>query len=158
MLFYIWIRFEWQFSLGAITAIIHDVIITLGMFSLLSYEVNLSIVAAVLTIVGYSMNDTVVIFDRIRENLKKYSKISISEISNISTNETLSRTLITSVTTLLALTAIYIFGGAILKGFSFAMILGVIVGTYSSIFIATPILNYTNVSQKTILKEDQENN
>ena len=158
MLFYIWIRFEWQFSLGAITAIIHDVLITLGMFSLLSYEVNLSIVAAVLTIVGYSMNDTVVIFDRIRENLKKYSKVSISEISNISTNETLSRTLITSVTTLLALTAIYIFGGAILKGFSFAMILGVIVGTYSSIFIATPILNYTKVSQKTILKEDVENN
>ena len=133
-------------------------LITLGMFSLLSYEVNLSIVAAVLTIVGYSMNDTVVIFDRIRENLKKYSKIPISEISNISTNETLSRTLITSVTTLLALTAIYIFGGAILKGFSFAMILGVIVGTYSSIFIATPILNYTKVSQKTILKEDVENN
>ena len=158
MLFYIWIRFEWQFSLGAITAIIHDVLITLGMFSLLSYEVNLSIVAAVLTIVGYSMNDTVVIFDRIRENLKKYSKVSISEISNISTNETLSRTLITSVTTLLALTAIYIFGGAILKGFSFAMILGVIVGTYSSIFIATPILNYTKVTQKTILKEDVENN
>ena len=158
MLFYIWIRFEWQFSLGAITAIIHDVLITLGMFSLLSYEVNLSIVAAVLTIVGYSMNDTVVIFDRIRENLKKYSKVSISEISNISTNETLSRTLITSVTTLLALTAIYIFGGAILKGFSFAMILGVIIGTYSSIFIATPILNYTKVSQKTILKEDVENN
>ena len=158
MLFYIWIRFEWQFSLGAITAIIHDVLITLGMFSLLSYEVNLSIVAAVLTIVGYSMNDTVVIFDRIRENLKKYSKVSISEISNISTNETLSRTLITSVTTLLALTAIYVFGGAILKGFSFAMILGVIVGTYSSIFIATPILNYTKVSQKTILKEDVENN
>ena len=158
MLFYIWIRFEWQFSLGAITAIIHDVLITLGMFSLLSYEVNLSIVAAVLTIVGYSMHDTVVIFDRIRENLKKYSKVSISEISNISTNETLSRTLITSVTTLLALTAIYVFGGAILKGFSFAMILGVIVGTYSSIFIATPILNYTKVSQKTILKEDVENN
>ena len=158
MLFYIWIRFEWQFSLGAIIAIVHDVIITLGMFSLLSYEINLSIVAAVLTIVGYSMNDTVVIFDRIRENLKKYSKISIGEISNISTNETLSRTLITSVTTLLALSSIYIFGGAILKGFSFAMILGVIIGTYSSIFIATPILNYTKVSQKTILKDDLENN
>ena len=158
MLFYIWIRFEWQFSLGAIAAIIHDVIITVGIFSLLSYEVNLSIVAAVLTIVGYSMNDTVVIFDRIRENLKKYSKISIAEISNSSTNETLSRTLITSVTTLLALFSIYIFGGAILKGFSFAMIIGVIVGTYSSIFVATPILNYTNVSQKTILKEDKENN
>ena len=158
MLFYIWIRFEWQFSLGAIIALIHDVIITVGIFSFLSYEVNLSIVAAVLTIVGYSMNDTVVIFDRVRENLKKYSKISISEISDLSTNQTLSRTLITSVTTLLALFSIYIFGGAILKGFSFAMIIGVIVGTYSSIFVATPILNYTNVSQKTILKEEGENN
>ena len=158
MLFYIWIRFEWQFSVGAIVAIIHDVIITLGLFSVLSYEINLSIVAAILTIVGYSMNDTVVIFDRIRENLKKYAKISISEISNISTNETLSRTLITSITTLLALFSIYIFGGAILKGFSFAMIVGVVVGTYSSIFVATPILNYTKVTQKTILKEDKEVN
>ena len=158
MLFYIWIRFEWQFSLGAIIALIHDVIITVGIFSFLAYEVNLSIVAAVLTIVGYSMNDTVVIFDRIRENLKKYSKISITEISDLSTNQTLSRTLITSVTTLLALFSIYIFGGAILKGFSFAMIIGVIVGTYSSIFVATPILNYTNVNQKTVLKENIENN
>ena len=158
MLIYIWIRFEWQFSLGAIIALIHDVIITVGIFSFLSYEVNLSIVAAVLTIVGYSMNDTVVIFDRIRENLKKYSKISISDISNTSTNETLSRTLITSATTLLALFSIYIFGGAILKGFSFAMIIGVIVGTYSSIFVATPVLNYTNVNQKTILKDDTEKN
>jgi len=158
MLFYIWIRFEWQFSLGAVVALIHDVIITMGIFSLLAYEINLSIVAAVLTIVGYSMNDTVVIFDRIRENLKKYSKISITEISDLSTNQTLSRTLITSVTTLLALFSIYIFGGAILKGFSFAMIIGVIVGTYSSIFVATPILNYTNVSQKTILKEERDNN
>ena len=157
MLFYIWIRFEWQFSLGAIIALLHDVIITVGIFSFLSYEVNLSIVAAVLTIVGYSMNDTVVIFDRIRENLKKYSKISITEISDLSTNQTLSRTLITSITTLLALFSIYIFGGAILKGFSFAMIIGVIVGTYSSIFVATPILNYTNVNQKTILKEDKDN-
>ena len=158
MLFYIWIRFEWQFSLAAIIALIHDVLITLGLFSILSYEINLSIVAAVLTIVGYSMNDTVVIFDRIRENLKKYSKISIEEISNVSTNETLSRTLITSVTTLLALFSIFIFGGAILKGFSFAMIFGVIIGTYSSIFVATPLLGYTNVSQKTILKEDSEIN
>ena len=153
MLIYIWIRFEWQFSLGAIIALIHDVVITVGIFSFLSYEVNLSIVAAVLTIVGYSMNDTVVIFDRIRENLKKYSKISISDISNTSTNETLSRTLITSTTTLLALFSIYIFGGAILKGFSFAMIIGVIVGTFSSIFVATPVLNYTNVNQKTVLKD-----
>ena len=158
MLIYIWIRFEWQFSLGAIIALIHDVIITVGIFSFLAYEVNLSIVAAVLTIVGYSMNDTVVIFDRIRENLKKYSKISISDISNTSTNETLSRTLITSTTTLLALFSIYIFGGAILKGFSFAMIIGVIIGTYSSIFVATPILNYTKVSQKTVLKDNTENN
>ena len=158
MLFYIWIRFEWQFSLGAVIALIHDVIITVGIFSFLAYEVNLSIVAAVLTIVGYSMNDTVVIFDRIRENLKKYSKMSITEISDLSTNQTLSRTLITSVTTLLALFSIYIFGGAILKGFSFAMILGVIIGTYSSIFIATPVLNYTKVNQKTILKENRENN
>ena len=158
MLFYIWIRFEWQFSLAAISALIHDLIITIGIFSFLSYEINLSIVAAVLTIVGYSMNDTVVIFDRIRENLRKYSKVSIADISNISTNETLSRTLITSVTTLLALLSIYIFGGAILKGFSFAMIIGVIVGTYSSIFVATPILNYTKVSQKNILKENNEEN
>jgi len=156
MLFYIWIRFEWQFSLGAIIALIHDVIITVGIFSFLAYEVNLSIVAAVLTIVGYSMNDTVVIFDRIRENLKKYSKISITEISDLSTNQTLSRTLITSVTTLLALFSIYIFGGAILKGFSFAMIIGVIVGTYSSIFVATPILIYTNVTSDTVLKEDNK--
>ena len=154
MLFYIWIRFEWQFSLGAIVALLHDVLITLGVFSLFNLEINLSIVAAVLTIVGYSMNDTVVIFDRIRENLRKYSKISTLEISDISTNETLSRTLITSVTTLLALLSIYIFGGSILKGFSFAMIVGVIVGTYSSIFVATPILKYTKVTQKSVLKEN----
>ena len=155
MLVYIWIRFEWQFSLAAIAALIHDVTITVGIFSLLSYEVNLSIVAAVLTIVGYSMNDTVVIFDRIRENLRKYAKISITDISNISTNETLSRTLITSITTLLALFSIYIFGGAILKGFSFAMIVGVIVGTYSSIFVAAPILNYTKVNQKSVMKDKE---
>ena len=158
MLIYIWIRFEWQFSLAAIAALVHDVVITVGIFSILSYEVNLSIVAAVLTIVGYSMNDTVVIFDRIRENLRKYSKITIEEISNNSTNETLSRTLITSVTTLLALISIYTFGGAILKGFSFAMIIGVIVGTYSSIFVATPILNYTRVNQKSVLKDNTDNN
>ena len=156
MLIYIWIRFEWQFSLGAIIALFHDVIITLGLFSLLNLEINLSIIAAVLTIVGYSMNDTVVIFDRVRENLRKYSDIKIFEITNISINETLSRTIITSVTTLLALLSIFIFGGAILKGFSFAMILGVIVGTYSSIYIANPILVRLNVSQKTILKEEKE--
>ena len=155
MLFYIWIRFEWQFSLGAILALFHDVIITLGIFSLFNLEINLSIVAAVLTIVGYSMNDTVVIFDRVRENLRKYYNIKIFELSNISINETLSRTIITSTTTLLALLSIYFFGGEILKGFSLAMILGVIFGTYSSIFIANPVLVFLKVSQKTILKEDK---
>ena len=155
MLLYIWIRFEWQFSLGAITAIFHDVIVTMGIFSLLSLEINLSIVAAVLTIVGYSMNDTVVIFDRVRENLKKYADIKIFELTNISINETLSRTIITSVTTLLALFSIYFFGGEILKGFSLAMILGVIFGTYSSIYIANPILVLLKVSQRTIIKEDK---
>jgi preprotein translocase SecF subunit len=154
MLFYIWIRFEWQFSLGAIIALVHDIIITLGIFSIFSFEVNLSIVAAVLTIVGYSMNDTVVIFDRIRENLLKYSKIKTNEIADISVNETLSRTIITSLTTLLALFSIFILGGEILKGFSFAMILGVIIGTYSSIFVASPVLNYFKVTQKTLLKDD----
>jgi len=158
MLVYIWIRFEWQFSLGAIIALVHDIIITVGLFSFLFYEINLSIIAAVLTIVGYSMNDTVVIFDRIRENLKKYTKLPILDISNNSTNQTLSRTLITSITTLLALFSIYFFGGAILKGFSFAMIVGVIVGTYSSIFVATPILNYTKVTSKTVLKEEENLN
>ena len=156
MLIYIWIRFEWQFSLGAIVALFHDVIITLGLFSLLSLEINLSIIAAVLTIVGYSMNDTVVIFDRVRENLRKYSDIKIFELTNISINETLSRTLITSITTLLALFAIFFFGGEILKGFSLAMIFGVIFGTYSSIYIANTILVRLNVSQKTILKEEEK--
>tara|TARA_B110001452_G_scaffold53887_1_gene41306 strand:- start:1096 stop:1935 length:840 start_codon:yes stop_codon:yes gene_type:complete len=156
MLIYIWIRFEWQFSLGAIIALFHDVIITLGLFSLLNLEINLSIIAAVLTIVGYSMNDTVVIFDRVRENLKKYSDIKIFELTNISINETLSRTLITSITTLLALLSILFFGGEILKGFSLAMIFGVIFGTYSSIYIANTVLVRLNVSQKTILKEDEK--
>ena len=154
MLIYIWFRFEWQFSIGAIIAIFHDVIITLGIFSLLSLEINLSIVAAVLTIVGYSMNGTVVIFDRVRENLKKYADVKIFDLTNLSINETLSRTLITSVTTLLALLSIFFFGGEILKGFSFAMILGVILGTYSSIFIANPVLVYFKVSQKTLIKEE----
>ena len=156
MLFYIWVRFEWQFSIGSIIALFHDVIITLGIFSFLSLEINLSIIAAVLTIVGYSMNDTVVIYDRIRENLFKYTKISISDIANLSVNETLSRTIITSVTTLLALFSIYILGGEILRGFSFAMILGVIIGTYSSIFVASPILKFLKVSSKTLEKEEEK--
>ena len=156
MLIYIWIRFEWQFSVGAILALFHDVILTLGIFSLFSLEINLSIVAAVLTIVGYSMNDTVVIFDRVRENLKKFSDIKIFELTNISINETLSRTIITSITTLLALFSIFFFGGEILKGFSLAMIFGVIFGTYSSIYISNTVLVRLNVSQKTILKEEDK--
>ena len=154
MLIYIWIRFEWQFSLGAILALFHDVIVTLGLFSLLELEINLSIIAAVLTIVGYSMNDTVVIFDRVRENLRKYSDIKIYELTNISINETLSRTLITSITTLLALLSILFFGGEVLKGFSLAMIFGVIFGTYSSIYIANTILVRLKVSQRTVLREE----
>ena len=157
MLIYIWIRFEWQFSLGAILALFHDVIVTLGLFSLLGLEINLSIIAAVLTIVGYSMNDTVVIFDRVRENLKKYSDIKIFDLTNISINETLSRTLITSITTLLALLSIFFFGGEVLKGFSLAMIFGVIFGTYSSIYIANTVLVRLRVSQKTILKDEEKN-
>ena len=154
MLFYIWIRFEWQFSIGAILALFHDVLITMGIFSLIGLEVNLSIVAAILTIVGYSMNDTVVIFDRVSENLKKHIDLKIFDLTNLSINETLSRTIITSVTTLLALLSIFLFGGEILKGFSFAMILGVILGTYSSIFIANPILVNLKVNYKTIVKEE----
>jgi len=156
MLFYIWIRFEWQFSIGSIIALFHDVMITVGIFSILSLEVNLSIIAAVLTIVGYSMNDTVVIYDRIRENLGKYTKFNISETANLSINETLSRTIITSVTTLLALISIYILGGEILRGFSFAMILGVLIGTYSSIFVAAPVLKFFKVNYKTLEKEEEK--
>ena len=156
MLFYIWIRFEWQFSIGSIVALFHDVVITLGIFSVLSLEINLSIIAAALTIVGYSMNDTVVIYDRIRENLSKYNRLNISEIGNLSINETLARTIITSATTLLALLSIFILGGEILRGFSFAMILGVIIGTYSSIFVATPILKFFKVTYKTLEKEEEK--
>ena len=156
MLFYIWVRFEWQFSVGSIIALVHDVIITVGIFSLLSFEINLSIIPAVLTIVGYSMNDTVVIYDRIRENLSKYTKMNINEIANLSINETLSRTVITSVTTLLALLSIFVLGGEILRGFSFAMILGVIVGTYSSIFVASPLLKYLKVTSKTMDKGEEK--
>ena len=156
MLFYIWIRFEWQFSIGSIIALFHDVVITMGIFSILSLEINLSIIAAVLTIVGYSMNDTVVIYDRIRENLNKYTRLNISEIANLSINDTLARTIITSATTLLALLSIFILGGEILKGFSFAMILGVIIGTYSSIFVASPMLKFFKVTYKTLEKEEEK--
>jgi preprotein translocase subunit SecF len=156
MLFYIWIRFEWQFSIGSIIALFHDVVITLGIFSVLSLEINLSIIAAVLTIVGYSMNDTVVIYDRIRENLNKYNRLNISEIADLSINDTLARTIITSITTLLALISIFVLGGEILRGFSFAMILGVVIGTYSSIFVASPMLKFFKVTYKTLEKEEEK--
>jgi len=140
MLVYIWFRFEWQFSVGAVLALVHDVALTIGIFSLLQLEFNLSIIAAILTIVGYSMNDTVVVYDRVRENLRKYKKLDLGHLLDKSINETLSRTVMTSVTTLLALLALYVFGGEVIRGFTFAMMWGVLVGTYSSIFIASPLL------------------
>ncbi len=140
VLAYIWFRFEWQFGAGAVVALLHDVILTIGVFSLVQIEFNLAIIAAILTIVGYSLNDTVIVYDRIRENLRKYKKRPLPEVINMSINDTLSRTILTSVTTLLALIALYVLGGPGLEGFSFAMIWGVIVGTYSSIFVASPLL------------------
>ena len=140
VLAYIWFRFEWQFGLGAVMALAHDVILTIGVFSLTQIEFNLTIIAAILTIVGYSLNDTVIVYDRIRENLRKFKKKPLPEVLNIAINDTLSRTILTSLTTLLALIALYVLGGSALKGFSFAMIWGVFVGTYSSIFVASPLL------------------
>ncbi|MEM7729307.1 MAG: protein translocase subunit SecF [Pseudomonadota bacterium] len=140
VLAYIWFRFEWQFGAGAVIALLHDVILTLGVFELFQIEFNLAIIAAILTIVGYSLNDTVIVYDRIRENLRKYKKMPLEEVINISINDTLSRTILTSVTTLLALSALFFLGGPGLQGFSFAMIWGVLVGTYSSIFVASPML------------------
>ncbi|MDC3163584.1 protein translocase subunit SecF, partial [Pelagibacteraceae bacterium] len=148
MLIYIWFRFEWQFSLGAVVALIHDVILTIGVFSITQLEFNLPIIAAILTIVGYSMNDTVVVYDRVRENLRKHRSKNIIDLLNLSINETLSRTIVTSVTTLLALLSLFIFGGEVIKGFTFAMIWGVVVGTYSSIFVAAPLLNYLDVKRE----------
>lgn len=140
VLIYIWLRFEWQFALGAVAALVHDVVLTIGVFSELQIRFDLAIIAALLTIVGYSLNDTVVVFDRVRENLRKYKKLELKEVLNLSINETLSRTMMTSVTTLLALLALFILGGDVIRGFVFAMIWGVIVGTYSSIFIASAAL------------------
>lgn len=147
MLIYIWFRFEWQFSVGAVLALVHDVALTIGLFALLQLDFNLSILAAVLTIVGYSMNDTVVVYDRVRENLRKYKKMDLAELLNIAINETLSRTVMTSVTTMLALLALYILGGEVIRGFTFAMIWGVIIGTYSSIFVASPLLMLLGVKR-----------
>ncbi len=147
VLFYIWLRFEWQFALAAVAALVHDVILTIGIFSELQIRFDLAIIAALLTIVGYSLNDTVVVFDRVRENLRKYKKKALPEVLNLSINETLSRTFMTSVTTLLALIALFVLGGDVIRGFVFAMIWGVIVGTYSSIFVASSILLYLGVKR-----------
>jgi preprotein translocase SecF subunit len=152
VLIYIWVRFEWQFGLGAVLALAHDVILTIGVFSLTRLEFNLSIVAAILTIVGYSLNDTVIVYDRIRENLRKFKQKPLAEVLNLSINDTLSRTIMTSVTTLLALVALFIWGGAGLHGFAFAMIWGVFVGTYSSIFVASPILMLLGVKRSGVQK------
>ena len=147
VLVYIWLRFEWQFALGAVFALIHDVILTVGVFSILRYEFNLSIIAALLTIIGYSLNDTVVVFDRVRENLRNFKSLPLLKVLNMSINNTLSRTIMTSVTTLLALFALYFLGGDVIRGFTFAMIWGVLVGTYSSIFVAAKILLILDVKR-----------
>lgn len=150
ILAYIWFRFEWQFAVGSIVALVHDVVLTLGIFSLLGLEFNLATVAALLTIVGYSLNDTVVVFDRVRENLRKYKKMLLEDLLNRSLNDTLARTLMTSVTTMLALVALFVFGGPVIRDFTFALIWGVLIGTYSSMFIAAPILLYLNLRAESV--------
>ena len=140
VLVYIWLRFEWQFSLGAVAALVHDVLITIGIFAVFQIKFDLAVIAALLTIVGYSLNDTVVVFDRVRENLRRFKKLDLKDVLNLSINETLSRTFMTSVTTLLALFSLLVLGGDTIRGFVFAMILGVIIGTYSSIYVASAIL------------------
>jgi preprotein translocase subunit SecF len=150
ILAYIWFRFEWQFAVGSIVALVHDVVLTLGIFSLLGLEFNLATVAALLTIVGYSLNDTVVVFDRVRENLRKYKKMLLPDLLDRSLNDTLARTLMTSVTTLLALIALFVFGGPVIRDFTFALIWGVVIGTYSSIFVAVPILMHLNLRAESV--------
>ncbi|EBA03743.1 protein-export membrane protein SecF [Rhodobacterales bacterium HTCC2150] len=144
---YVWLRFEWQFAVGAIASLVHDVVITIGLFSLLQIQFDLTIIAALLTIVGYSLNDTVVVFDRVRENLRKFKKLVLSDLLNVSVNETLSRTTMTSFTTLLALFALFYLGGDVIHGFVFAMIWGIVIGTYSSVFVAATILNFLGVKR-----------
>lgn len=153
MLVYIWFRFEWQFSVAAIMALTHDVIATIGMFCVTGFEFNLASIAAILTIVGYSINDTVVVFDRIRENMRKYKRMPLPELINLTINQTLTRTLVTSLTTLVAVLALFFLGGQVLRGFSFAMIFGIVIGTYSSIFVASPLLLVTGVNRNTGDKE-----
>ena len=153
-MFYIWFRFEWQFSIGAVASLSHDVILTIGLFSLLGIEFGLPIIAAILTIVGYSLNDTVVVYDRVRENMRKFKKMPMPELINMSLNQMLRRTLITSLSTLVALLSLYFFGGEVLRGFTFAMIWGVVIGTYSSIYIAAPLLIYLAAKITDLAGED----
>ncbi|MDE0589929.1 protein translocase subunit SecF [Halocynthiibacter sp. C4] len=155
VLFYIWLRFEWQFSVGAVAALVHDVVLTIGVFSILQIKFDLAIIAALLTIVGYSLNDTVVVFDRVRENLRRYKTKPLREVLNLSINETLSRTVMTSVTTLLALIALFVLGGDVIRGFVFAMIWGVLVGTYSSVFVASAILLRLDVKRDWSKKDSE---
>lgn len=158
ILVYIWFRFEWQFGVGAVIALTHDVITTIGLFALTQLEFNLATVAAILTIAGYSINDTVVIYDRVREELRRYKKLDIAELLNLAANRTLSRTFMTSVTTLIALIALAIFGGSIIRDFAFAMIWGVIIGTYSSVFVAVPVLLGLKMSREGLMRESDKEN
>ncbi|MBN8530385.1 MAG: protein translocase subunit SecF [Alphaproteobacteria bacterium] len=142
---YLWFRFEWQFGLGGVVALVHDAVVTLGFYSVMGLEFNLTSIAAILTIVGYSINDSVVIYDRARENMRKYKRMALDEILNLSLNETLARTMMTAGTVVLSSVALVVFGGEVLKSFSLAMLFGVIIGTYSSVYISAPILIYTNL-------------
>ena len=155
ILLYIWFRFEWQFGVGAVIALVHDVVTTVGLFSVFQFEFNLATVAAILTIAGYSINDTVVVYDRVRENFRKYKKLTLPGLLNLSVNQTLSRTLVTSLTTLLALAALYAFGGAVIRGFTVALIWGVVIGTYSSIFIAVSMLLFLQPRRGATAGEDE---
>jgi len=156
VLVYIWFRFEWQFGLGAVIALVHDVLLTIGFFSITQLEFNLSIIAALLTIVGYSLNDTVVVYDRVRETMRKYRKWALTDLLNRAINDTLARTVMTSLTTLLALLSLFFFGGAVIRGFTAAMIWGVVIGTYSSIFVASPALLYLNLKRSAFVDEDED--
>lgn len=158
VLVYIWLRFEWQFAVGAVAALVHDVLLTIGVFAAVQIKFDLAIIAALLTIVGYSLNDTVVVFDRVRENLRKFKTKPLKDVLNLSINETLSRTVMTSVTTLLALVALFVLGGDVIRGFVFAMIWGVIVGTYSSVFVASAILNRLGVKRDWSKQSGNEGN
>lgn len=156
VLVYIWFRFEWQFGLGAVVALVHDILLTVGFFALTRLDFNLSIIAALLTIVGYSLNDTVVVYDRVRENIRKYRKMPMEDVLNLSLNQTLSRTLMTSVTTLLALLSLFFLGGDVIQGFTAAMIWGVVIGTYSSVFVASPLLMFFKIRREAMIIETDD--